>query len=214
MSASTGKQLWTWRPSYPAGFTGGDPLGLTGTGAGLLVEYGERTRSTGDGVPVAAAVPRTAVLVDPAKGTEGASFRVSGALLTAGSGVAVYLDGSAVGLELSSGRQVFTTSLATVAGFHPVTATTLAGSGYLLLRGPTSSGRVNGDGGPLAVLSLNLGTGQVTGTAALQPDLESCRPATDGRTLCGLRPAALAVGAGAVFVAELRDDELALTALD
>jgi outer membrane protein assembly factor BamB len=213
VSAGSGRQLWSWRPPYPTGFTGADPLQLTGAGTGLLVEYGERGRATDDGTPVASTVPRAAVLLDPA-GRAGPEHRVSGLLLLASGATAVYLDGSAVGIDMGTGTQVFSTPLATVAGYHPVASRSAAGTGYLLFRGPNSSGRINGDGGALAVVALNLGTGQLAASRLLPTDQGGCHPGSDGRTLCGQRPATLAVGAGAVFLAEVREDDLALTALD
>jgi hypothetical protein len=214
LSTRTGRQLWTWQPPYPDGVTVADPVSLTGTGTGLLVEYGERSRDTGDGVPVAVAVPRTALLLDAATGQAGPGYRVTGALLLAQGSTAVYLDGSALGVDLGTGTTRWSTPLTVVAGYHPVAATVAGGTGYLVFRGPNNDGRMNGDGGPLGVLAVNLDSGQLAANAVLAADPASCRAGTDGRTLCGQRPVRVVVGDGAVVVAEQRDTTLVLTALD
>jgi outer membrane protein assembly factor BamB len=215
VAVRTGRQLWTWQAPYPQGFTSADPMELTGTGKGVLVEYGERGRPTDDGSPVAVAVPRSAVLLDPGSGAPGSAYRVAGSLLVAADGLGVYLDGAAVGIDLTTGSTTWTTPLPAVAGYHPVATAVLGmAAGYLLFRGPTDDGRMNGDGGPLGVVALNLGTGQVTATRILPADPATCRTGTDGRTLCGKRPAMLAIGEAALFVAEQRDGTLALTGLD
>ncbi len=212
VAARDGAQRWRWQPPYPAGYTATEPLALTGAGTGVLVEYGERPQATGDG-PVVADVPRSGSLLDPATGTAGPEFRVPGTLLVAGASTAVYLDGAAVGVDLASGKVHWSTSLRPMAGFHPVAGRVTGGTAYLAWRAAPDDGRVNGDGGPLGVVALNLGTGQLTASTVLPADLSSCRPGSDGRTLCGQRPVTLAVGSGVLVLAEQRDTQLALTAV-
>ncbi len=170
VSARTGKTLWTWQPPYPSGFTSADPLLLTGTGTGLLVEYGERAQATTDGVPVAVAVPRSAVLLDPASGKPGPAYRLGGTLLLAQGSTAIYLDGAAVGVDLSTGSPRWSTPLTVVAGYHPVSAGVAGGTGYLVLRGPNNDGRMNGDGGAIGVVALNLDSGQQVASRILVAD--------------------------------------------
>jgi outer membrane protein assembly factor BamB len=213
VSAADGRQRWVWHPPYPDGYSSAEPLELTGAGTGVLVAYGESTRTSADGDPVAVALPRTGQLLDPATGQEGPAYRVTGRLLAAGAGTAVYLDGAAVGVELATGKVHWSTPLTVVAGFHPAAAAIAGGVAWLAFRGTPDSGRVNGDGGPLAVVALNLTTGQVTASRVLPADLSTCRPGTDGRTLCGQRPATVVAGAGVLVLAEQRDSQLALTAL-
>ncbi len=214
LAAGSGHALWTWQPPYPPGTTAADPMTLASTGSGLLVEYGDRTRTTEDGVPVAVAVPRTAVLLDAKSGQAGPGYRVTGSLQLAQDTTAVYLDGTALGVDLGSGSAHWSTPLTAVAGYHPVATAVAGGVGYLALRGPNNDGRMNGDGGALGVVALNLDSGQLLASRIIPADTATCRAGTDGRTLCGPRPVRLAVGAGTVVLAEQRGDDLALTSLD
>ncbi len=201
--SATGATRWTWRPAYPSGFSNGDVMQLDPVEGGFLVRYGQASRLTDDGTPVALAAPRSGVVVDAGTGRSVANpHRVAGTLMLAVRDTAVYFAGDATAIDLTSGLVRWQRPLAGFAGYHPVAARGAGGTGFLLLRGTNPAG-AEGDAGPLAVAGLDLATGDIGGTRMFDPDTSACRT-SGGRRLCGVRPARLVVSGAVVIV----DDQL------
>ena len=156
-----------------------------------------------------------AVMLDGTTGTASARHPVPARFVSVAGRTALYLGGDATSVDLATGQVRWSRPLTGFAGWVPVAATELAGTGYLLLRGPAPEGVPAGDGGPLRVVSLSLTTGETRADRPYSLGDDGCHTGGDGRQRCGRRTATMCLAPGLLIVTEqpVGTDELRLGAL-
>jgi outer membrane protein assembly factor BamB len=215
LSTVDGKPRWEWRPQYGTGLAHGDDMTVRPVGDGFLIGYGEFPRTAMNGTPVPLRAPRSAVTLDGTTGTASARHPVPARFVSVAGRTALYLGTDATSVDLTTGKARWSRPFTEFAGWMPVAATELAGTGYLLLRGPAPEGVPAGDGGPLRVVALSLTTGETRADRPYSLGDDGCHIGGDGRQRCGRHTATMCLGPGLLIVTEqpVGTDELRLGAL-